>query len=87
MQGRLLPPFDGPSRSTKSQAMKSRVTNTTLLRKALLGARRIGISAGTVYAGVCIFLVVFQSFLIYQPSGPYEATPADAGLPYEEVTS
>lgn len=66
--------------------MKSQVTNTTLLRKALFRARRIGISVATVYAGVCIFLALFQSCLIYRPSGPYVVTPADVGLRYEEVT-
>ena len=41
--------------------------------------------AGTVYAGLCLGLFLFQSSLVYFPSRSLYATPATAGLKFEDV--
>ena len=38
------------------------------------------------YVGVNILLYVFQSYLVYMPRRHLVATPADLGLPYQDVT-
>lgn len=54
--------------------------------KVLRRARRLLIIVVLTYAGVCVFVALAQSYLIYFPSRNYSATPADVGLGYDEVT-
>ena len=38
-----------------------------------------------VYVGVCAYMFLNQASLIYFPERTYAATPADLGMPFEEV--
>lgn len=56
--------------------------NTRSLRRRL---RRLVVIVVASYAAVCLLVCVFQSRLIYYPSAAYVGTPADVGLPYDEL--
>lgn len=44
------------------------------------------LAAAAAYVGFCLLLYVRQAKLVYVPSRTIAQTPADAGLPYEDVT-
>ena len=57
------------------------------MRRAL--PRPLRVAAGTLvvaYLGTCLMLLALQSRLVFFPTREIEATPADAGLPYEDVS-
>lgn len=47
--------------------------------------RRLLIIVVCTYVGVCLFVSLFQTHLIYFPSRPLEQTPADIGLTCDDV--
>lgn len=57
------------------------------MRRAL--RRRLALAAGlaaALYLGIALMLLAFQSRLVFFPTREIQATPAQLGLPYEEVS-
>lgn len=48
--------------------------------------RRVLLAVVLAYAGVCVLIGLLQSKLIYFPTPDYAQTPADVGLPFEDLT-
>jgi len=46
---------------------------------------RIVIILFSSYVGICVLIWLFQNRMIFFPSSPWDATPADVGLDYQEL--
>ncbi len=55
-------------------------------RKVVVSIRRLFVVALATYLGVCVFVNLLQTRLIYFPTRAYDRTPADVGLSYENLT-
>lgn len=51
----------------------------------LLTLKILLLALSLIYTGICLFLFLFQSRMVYLPYSVLEADPSDVGLAYEEV--
>lgn len=51
----------------------------------LLVMKEVALIAGLSYAGLCVFVALFQSRYVYYPQSRLDATPAMLGMNFEEV--
>ncbi len=72
------PPADDIMKETDSPSRSARKPRRRL--------RRLALVVLLTYGGICMLVTWFQSKLIYFPSRPYHATPADIGLEFQEVS-
>jgi fermentation-respiration switch protein FrsA (DUF1100 family) len=59
---------------------------TTRSRKVLRKLTRLLVIIVGTYLIVCLFVLVFQGYLLYFPTREYYCTPTDVGLTFENVT-